>query len=199
MTKTTKIALAGEGGQGVQSVADILAEAGNDTGKQALYIPNFGVEQRGGVSVAYVQISDEQIGSPKFTKGDIVMALSDRAVGRTAKYVDENTIFVYDSSLVDTSGDAGPILERLSSEAKQILGLPANDICKKEFHPRVFNIMVLGAVIELTKVLPPENVKAAIENKLKRKFEQKPELRTMNMEGFDRGMELAREHKTEKI
>ncbi len=199
MGKTTKIALAGEGGQGIQSVADILAEAGNDTGKQALYIPNFGVEQRGGVSVAYVQISDEQIGSPKFTKGDIVMALSDRAVGRTAKYVDHNTIFVYDSSLVDPSGDAGPILDKLNKEAGQVLGLPANDICKNEFHPRVFNIMVLGAVIELTKVLPPENVKSAIESKLKRKFDQKPELRDMNMNAFDRGIELAKESMTEKI
>ena len=47
----TKIVLAGEGGQGVQSIAKILVEAGYEAGKQVLYIPNFGVEQRGGVSV----------------------------------------------------------------------------------------------------------------------------------------------------
>ena len=46
MAKVVKIALAGEGGQGVQSIAEILAEAANEQGKQALYIPNFGVEQR---------------------------------------------------------------------------------------------------------------------------------------------------------
>ncbi len=193
MDNTTKIALAGEGGQGVQSVADILAEAGNDDGKQALYIPNFGVEQRGGVSVAYVQISEEQIGSPKFTKGDIVMALSDRAVDRTNKYVGEHTIFVYDSSLIEVAENSRDIRPKLPEQAKQILGLPANDIAKREFHPRVFNIMVLGAVIELSKVLPPETVKQAIEKKLKRKFNQNPELREMNMGAFQRGIELARE------
>ena len=36
MTKAVKIALAGEGGQGVQSIAEILAEAANEQGKQAL-------------------------------------------------------------------------------------------------------------------------------------------------------------------
>lgn len=48
MGKTWKIALAGEGGQGVQSVAMILTEAAALEGKEILYIPNFGVEQRGG-------------------------------------------------------------------------------------------------------------------------------------------------------
>jgi len=37
----TKIVLAGEGGQGVQSIAKILVEAGYEAGKQVLYIPNF--------------------------------------------------------------------------------------------------------------------------------------------------------------
>ncbi len=189
MEHTTKIALAGEGGQGVQSIADILAEAGHDMDKHALYIPNCGVEQRGGVSVAYVQISDEQIGSPKFTKGDIIVALSDRAVERTRKYVGEHTIFVYDSSLVACSEETA---RALPDHAKLVLGIPANDIAKNEYHPRVFNIMVLGAVIELTKVLSPEAVKAAIENKLKRKFEQDPKLRDMNMGAFDRGIDLAK-------
>ena len=42
MTRT-KIVLAGEGGQGVQSIAKILVEAGYEAGKEVLYIPNFGV------------------------------------------------------------------------------------------------------------------------------------------------------------
>ena len=83
MAHITKIALAGEGGQGVQSLAEILAEAANQEGKQALYIPNFGVEQRGGVSIAYVQISDGPIGAPKFQKADILIPLSPRAIRRT--------------------------------------------------------------------------------------------------------------------
>ncbi|MGB4510981.1 MAG: 2-oxoacid:acceptor oxidoreductase family protein, partial [Thermacetogeniaceae bacterium] len=78
MGEAVRIAIAGEGGQGVQSVAMILTEAAALDGKEFLYIPNFGVEQRGGVSIAFVQIGDEKIGAPKFKTGDIVIALSDR-------------------------------------------------------------------------------------------------------------------------
>ena len=78
--KITKIAIAGEGGQGVQMIAEILAEAANQMGKNAIYIPNFGVEQRGGVSIAFVQISDGPIGAPKFVEADILIPVSPRAV-----------------------------------------------------------------------------------------------------------------------
>ena len=44
-----KIVLAGEGGQGVQIIANMLAESAYAEGKEAAYIPNFGVEQRGGI------------------------------------------------------------------------------------------------------------------------------------------------------
>ena len=93
-----KIALAGEGGQGVQSVAEIIAEAAYNEKKQTLYIPNFGLEQRGGVSIAFIQVSDTRIGAPKFNKAHVVLALSERAIARTAAYSDEDTLFVYDSS-----------------------------------------------------------------------------------------------------
>ena len=39
-----KILIAGEGGQGIQTAAQVLAKAAFKEGKRALYIPNFGVE-----------------------------------------------------------------------------------------------------------------------------------------------------------
>ncbi|MDD4986192.1 MAG: 2-oxoacid:acceptor oxidoreductase family protein [Dehalococcoidales bacterium] len=183
MAKTWKIALAGEGGQGVQSVAQIIAEAANEEGREALYIPNFGVEQRGGVSIAFLQIGDSHIGSPKFQKGDIVVALSDRAVRRTRQYVDENTTFVYDSSIEGIAND-------LPKNAGRVLAIPAINISKSELHPRVFNILIMGAVIKATGVVSEAEAKAAIEKKLGYKFEQRPELRELNYRAITRGMEL---------
>lgn len=183
---TAKIALAGEGGQGVQSVAEILAEAANQEGREAIYIPNFGVEQRGGVSIAFVQISDETIGSPKFKKADIVIALSGRSIPRTAQYVDENTVFVYDSSIQD-------FLEHLPKNAKRVLSIPALTVAQNELSPRVFNVIILGAVLEATKVVDVEQVKAAIEAKLGHKFAQKPELRDLNYRAIERGIELVQQ------
>lgn len=105
MDKAVKIALAGEGGQGVQSVAMILTEAAAMEGKEILYIPNFGVEQRGGVSIAFVQIGDQKIGAPKFKTGDIVIALSDRAVRRVGMYAGPQTVFIYDAGIEGVEDD----------------------------------------------------------------------------------------------
>lgn len=186
MAKEFKIALAGEGGQGVQSVAGILVEAANDSGREALYIPNFGVEQRGGVSIAFVQIADEKIGSPKFKKADIVIALSDRAVRRTAQYVNGNTSFVYDAAIQGVDED-------LPQEAAKVYAIPAIEVSKTELHPRVFNVVILGAVIEATKVIELDSAKKAIEKKLGYKFEQDPKLRDLNFKALEKGVELVKQ------
>lgn len=186
MVKGTKIVLAGEGGQGVQSVANILVEAAYEEGKEALYIPNFGVEQRGGVSIAYVQISEEPIGSPKFKFADIIIALSDRAVRRTRKYVNEDTLFVYDAAIKGIEND-------LPTNARRVIGIPAIDVAKEEFHPRVFNVIIMGAVIGMTGVVTGEQAKAAIEKKLGYKFEQDPKLRELNYKALERGIDLVKD------
>jgi 2-oxoglutarate ferredoxin oxidoreductase subunit gamma len=186
MSKAIKIALAGEGGQGVQSIANIMVEAAHQQGREALYIPNFGVEQRGGVSIAYCQISDEPIGSPKFKTADLVVALSSRAVGRTHQYVDGNTVFLYDSSIEG-------IDEELPTQAKSIFKIPALDIAKEKFHPRVFNVIIMGAAIEATKIVPMDRAKQALENKLGYKFAQDPSLRDMNFQALEEGARVMAE------
>lgn len=183
MAKAVKIILAGEGGQGVQSVAEIIAEAANEEGREALYIPNFGVEQRGGVSVAYLQIGDEAIGFPKFQIADIVIALSDRAVHRTRQYVGPGTVFVYDSGIEGVE-DAIP------TNAKKVLPIPALQVAKDELNPRVFNIIIMGAVVRATNVVSEARAKDAIEKKLGYKFEKNPKLRELNYMAIDRGAEL---------
>lgn len=244
MAKVVKIALAGEGGQGVQSIAEILAEAANEEGKQALYIPNFGVEQRGGVSIAYVQISDGTIGAPKFQKADILIPLSPRAVKRTKMHAGKNTLYIYDNSLIQegevndnivgmqyfdavppcptagmpnapetnvampnedlqqdmiagetktcsfTKPGPGVDPEDIPSEVKRVVPIPANDIAKDELHPRVFNMIILGAVIAASEVLPLDSIKQALETKLGDKFKANPELRDMNFKALERGYEI---------
>lgn len=246
MAEVIKIALAGEGGQGVQSIAEILAEAANEEGKQALYIPNFGVEQRGGVSIAYVQISDGPIGAPKFQKADILIPLSARAVNRTKVHAGKNTVYLYDNSLIQegevndniiglqyfdvtppcpTAGmpgapettvhspnhdlqqeliagepktcsftKEGPGINPadVPSEVKRVIPIPANDIAKNEFHPRVFNMIILGAVIAATDVLPLEAIKQALESKLGDKFKANPDLRNMNFKALERGYDIVK-------
>jgi 2-oxoglutarate ferredoxin oxidoreductase subunit gamma len=177
----TKIILAGEGGQGVQTVAEILAKAGIIEKKEVCYIPNFGVEQRGGVSIAFVQIGDEPISFPRFIKGDIVIALSERAVERTERYVDKHTLFVYDSSYETKPSQM---------DAKAIKGVPALTVANKELSSRVFNVIILGAVIAASKVISVESARAALQEKLGSKVTSNPELMELNNKALTRGMEL---------
>jgi len=185
MGRYVKLALAGEGGQGVQSVANIITDAAYMEGYEALYIPNFGVEQRGGVSIAFVQISDGPIGSPKFKIADIVIALSDRAVRRTKMYCGPKTLFVYDANIKDIEND-------LPDNGARILAIPAIKVAKEELHPRVFNIVIMGAVIGVTEIVTVEQARKAIEAKLGYKFEQDPKLRELNFKALDRGIELVK-------
>lgn len=179
-----KIALAGEGGQGVQSVAEILTEAAYNENQQTIYIPNFGLEQRGGVSIAFIQFSNERIGAPKFNKANAVIALSGRAISRTAVYADENTLFVYDSGFEFDKND-------LPKNAKKIIAIPAVDTANRELHPKVFNVIIMGAVIGLTNVVSFESAKAALEHKLAYKFEKDPQLKELNFKALEIGKQMA--------
>ena len=177
-----KIALGGEGGQGVQSVAKILVEAAYKEDKHVIYIPNFGIEQRGGVSIAFSQISDEPIGEAKFAKGDIIIMLSDRAIDRCAQYVDpEKSVVIYDSSLC---------LKKPEFKAKEIIAIPAHQMAIEKLNTRVFNIIILGVIVKATGVVKVETCKAAIEQALGKKFDAKPELRELNHKALEAGMDL---------
>lgn len=182
--KTVKIALAGEGGQGVQSIAEILAEAAYNEGKQAIYIPNFGLEQRGGVSIAFIQVGSNRIGAPKFNQADVVVALSERAMLRTHVYSGPETTFVYDSSFEIAPGDLPEI-------SKQVLDIPAVDK-SKELSTRVFNVIVMGAIIALTNMVTLEAARDALQHKLGYKFEKNPDLKELNFRALDLGIELVK-------
>src|SRR4030042_4155694 len=85
--KSIKILIAGEGGQGVQTISKILAKSAFEAGYHSSYIPNFGTEQRGGISLAYVQASCYGIIYPKFQTADVFVVLSSRDIERSLRYI----------------------------------------------------------------------------------------------------------------
>ncbi|HOL16681.1 MAG TPA: 2-oxoacid:acceptor oxidoreductase family protein [Bacillota bacterium] len=207
-----KVVVAGEGGQGVQALAESLALAAFRGGFEALYIPNFGIEQRGGVSLAMVQISPKAIGAPKFLLADLGVALSARSISRTRQYRGANTIFIYDSSLVkapeisdevvglqayDTIApeafaertayhEEGPVKELRIARS---IAIPAADMARRELHPRVFNMIILGAIVAVVKMVTLEQVKEALAEKLERRFKADPQLRELNFRALQLGYE----------
>ncbi|NMD42912.1 MAG: pyruvate oxidoreductase subunit gamma [Firmicutes bacterium] len=209
--RSWKIVASGEGGQGVQALAETLARAAFQAGLNALYIPNFGIEQRGGVSLAFVQLSTGSIGAPKFRWADLVVALSPRSLRRSEQYFGPQTVLLYDCSLIEAPAISDQVVglqsyETIAPEAfaertgyrerqdtaemgasRRVIAVAASDLARQQLHPRVFNMIILGAVVSITGVVTLEQVKEALEEKLNHRFSRDPRLREHNHAALELG------------
>lgn len=201
-TDPTKILLAGEGGQGVQLIGQILAYAAEKDGRYASYIPNFGVEQRGGISLAYVKISRSPITYPKFRYADILIVLSDRAIKRTQNYIDDNTIYIYDDSLVhnatipviDREHKKGPLKHSTREIIKKLINIPAGRIVKKNLDPRTFNFIILGALLAIIGEITEEKVEDVVDEQLAEKLKKQREIYELDLAALHLGIKLILEN-----
>ena len=73
---TTKILIAGFGGQGVLFTGKAIAYTGLKVGKEVSWLPSYGPEMRGGTANCSVTISDMPIGSPIVEKPDLLIAMN---------------------------------------------------------------------------------------------------------------------------
>lgn len=181
-----RVLIAGEGGQGIQVLAQILTKCAFADGYHVTYLPNFGVEQRGGVSLAFLQISKEEISFPKFAKADFLTVLAPRAVERIEEYLQKETVLIFDNT------------DRISEKVKDIrlekVAIPASNIAKEKLIPRVFNIVMLGALAaELD--LKEKNVEKEMEKFFLDKLEKEPQLKHFNRKAFEVGFQIADELK----
>ncbi len=179
MSKSVKILLAGEGGQGVQTIAKILTLAAFAAGKKVAHLPNFGVEQRGGVSLSFVQISDSEISFPKFKEADVALVVAKRAINRVKIHIGEDTLLIFDNSIIN--------LSELSSYRVEKVAIPASQMAKEKFIPRVFNTILLGTVAEEVGGIKDKYVKKAILNYFKDKIKKKPQLKYFNLAAYELG------------
>ncbi len=143
--KTIKIILAGEGGQGTQTIAKILSATAAEEGFEVSYIPSFGVEQRGSPSIAFLTISKDEIRYPRFDKADFAVILQQRAISSVIKYVTPETTIIFDSSTVSST----------VFKNKKMFGIPAIKLASENLTPKSFNVLVVGALSRLLN-LPAE-------------------------------------------
>ena len=178
-----KIVIAGEGGQGVQSIAKIIAYAAFDQGKKAVYVPYFSTEKRGGTTEAYAQVGDTVAAYPKFTKADLWVVLSQRAIERIYPYLKDDTKVIVNSFLVK---DVSKI--RTWQPLEINAGKIATDELKK---PRVFNMVMMGAMVKLIPGLDRGKFLDALKKQFKSAYAKDPSLEALNAKAFEIGYGLA--------
>jgi len=183
MSEPFKIIISGEGGQGVQSIAKIIAYTAFLQGKKAVYVPYFSTEKRGGVTEAWAQVGDVAPSYPKFAKADLWVALSQRAVDRIHGYLKDDTKVIVNSFLVKD-------VSRLTRHDPRLID--AGRIAKEELKkPRVFNMIMMGAMVKAIPGLDKERFLQGIEKQFKSKYEKDPALKELNQKAFEIGYGLA--------
>lgn len=142
-----KTILAGFGGQGVLMMGYSLANAAMLHGYQVTYLPSYGAEVRGGTANCTVAISDEEIASPVASAPDYLVTLNAPSLFTFQnKLVPGGGIFI-NSSIVD----AHP-----SRKDVECFMIPAGEIAEKLGEPRAVNVIMLGAYLKKTGLIPAD-------------------------------------------
>ena len=178
MKNINKILISGEGGQGIQLISKCLAVSAQLDGRNSVYLANYGVEQRGGVSLGFIQISDEKIGFPKFQYADIIIILTQRAIDRVKEYIKKDTIIIADETLVKNDSLKG---------TQDVIMIPALKLASDNLVPRVFNTIILGALGAILKI-DSKSLKESVQSELSEKYKKSPELKHFN----ERALEIGR-------
>ena len=172
----TEILIGGVGGQGVVLSGILLGTAATlFAGKKAVQTQSYSSELRGGSARAEVIISEEPVSDPQVRKPDILIALAEEALPRYIGKIRPKGLLVIDSDLVKGAkpGDY------------EILSIPATSIADKEMgNIIVANLVILGALMKKTSLLPIDAMEKAIEMSVPKKA------KTLNLNAFRRGLEL---------
>lgn len=184
-----KIIIAGEGGQGVQIIAKIIAKTAQYSGKHSTYLPSFGVEQRGGATKAYVQMSSRPIAYPRFSKADFVVLMSNRGVDVVKDQIGSHTVLIYDNSAIANSE-----LSKIKDETKDFVAVEALDTAKEKFNVKSANMILLGVLSARLKDLSFETFQKVITEEFKNKGE---DIVKTNLQAFEFGVGFAEKYNAE--
>ena len=102
---TTKIIIAGFGGQGILFTGKLMAYQGMIAGRYVSWLPSYGPEVRGGTCNCSVIVSDEPIGSPIIDNPDIVIAMNRPSLDKYEPMVAKGGKLFIESSLIDRKAE----------------------------------------------------------------------------------------------
>ncbi|PKM51833.1 MAG: 2-oxoacid:ferredoxin oxidoreductase subunit gamma [Firmicutes bacterium HGW-Firmicutes-7] len=172
---TEQVIIAGFGGQGIMSIGQMLTYAGMIEDKNVSWLPSYGPEMRGGTANCNVTVSDDMVGSPIVTEASAVLVLNKPSLDKFESFVREKGLLIVNSSLIDKKTTRNDI---------RTYYIPANEIAAELGNDKIANMVMLGAYIELTKVVAVDSVLEALKKVL---GESKAGLIPINRQALERG------------
>lgn len=172
--------MAGFGGQGVMSMGQLLTYAGMLESKNVSWLPSYGPEMRGGTANCNVIISDTPVGSPVVTDATAAIVMNRPSLDKFEDYLVQDGILLINSSLINRKAKRTDV---------RIFEIPANEIANEIGSSKVANMVMLGAYLELTKVVSFETI---IETLKKIFGPSKEDLIPLNKAALEKGAEAVR-------
>ncbi len=174
-----QVRIAGFGGQGVLLLGEVLAEAGLDAGLEVSWLPSYGPEMRSGTSNCCVRIESETIDSPLVTSPNILVAMNEPSLRKFDKSVRPGGWVIY-------NGDEFPA--DCARDDVHVLALPFTHLADELGDTRASNMVMLGALLEITGVLPQASIDAAL-----RRLVKNPRWVELDEHAMARGRQLYKE------
>ena len=169
-----ELRLTGSGGQGLILAGVILAEAALIDGKKAIQSQSYGPEARGGASKAEVIISESDIDFIKVQKCGLLLCLTQAAYDKYGK--DFTSVLILDTRL-----------SLKYPEPEKVVKIPILDSAADKLgKPMVANIVALGAINGLLKLVSRESLTKAVLNRVPKGTED------LNKRALELGYELAK-------
>lgn len=141
--------ITGIGGQGSLLIGTILAEIAVEKGYNAIWVPIYGVEKRGGDATVTVIVSKDEIASPVLLKVDSMVVMHQRMWNKYNSKLRKGGLLITNSSIV-----------RIDNPNEFVhMAVPATDIALELGNEVVANMVLLGAFIRATGYFSIEDVK----------------------------------------
>jgi pyruvate ferredoxin oxidoreductase gamma subunit len=170
-----QIRIHGRGGQGVVSMAEILAIAFFNDGKQSQAFPSFGVERSGAPIQSFVRVSEDEISTREHVYNpDVLIILDFSLLGKADIFsgIKKDTKIIINSSLKEE--DVVNEIKKFSKsslkiENKNVFSFDASKIALEVFGKNMVNTVMLGFLSDRPALLKKSSVKKAIIEKFSEK------------------------------
>lgn len=173
-----ELIISGFGGQGVLSMGKILAYSGLMEGRHVTWMPAYGPEQRGGTANVTVIVSDGPISSPVVSSYDAAIVLNQPSLDKFEPKLKPGGILVYDNCGIVNPPRRNDI---------SVYCINAMQKAAEMRSAKVFNMIVLGALLRVCPVVGREGLRKAL---LKTLPERHHHLIPLNMQAVDEGAKL---------
>lgn len=138
-----RIIIAGFGGQGILLIGQLLARIAMRQGKHVTWLPSYGPEMRGGTAHCSIVISEKEIDSPVVEEADALVAFNMPSLRRFSSLVLPGGTVLFNASMIEK-----PLLPA----DVQFLGIPLADLANQLGNPKVQNMIMLGAFLQITGI-----------------------------------------------